>query len=484
MSIHDYLSLDEAVMAALYDGPSKFDGWDETRLIDRQRELSPETLLTAIDRGLILKRLELSKEDYERKNIGITWRHGYRLINLATSPRTYQPGWKRPCSSRACYELVRYDARNGRYTGNITEYRYGVPERIFKELTQPQENGLALIGYHTSRKKVLEAIAACRKRLYQPPAYSLPPAKQTQERPAVTHLNQIVHGDCFKLIPQLTDSSIALVVTSPPYAEHRSQYEGIREADYPRHMVELMTALRPKLTEDGSVIIIIRSHVRDGQVSRYVHDTITAIWDAGWYRPDESIWYKPDDPPLGATYLPRRNFEHILWFSKIKPPYMDLLACGRRSDCIGMVPANPHGNLHSDGETLEDGIARVTDVITAPVSGDDKGTGHPAVYPPELVRPLIRTFAPPGSVILDPFCGSGTTCLVAQSEEYDFIGFDNGHVEGTEELYADIAARRLKTEAKYARRKAIRDRKEAQGMETAETKTRRAGRAAAKGAGS
>jgi len=27
MSIHDYLSLDETVMAALYDGPSKFDGW-------------------------------------------------------------------------------------------------------------------------------------------------------------------------------------------------------------------------------------------------------------------------------------------------------------------------------------------------------------------------------------------------------------------------------------------------------------------------
>jgi site-specific DNA-methyltransferase (adenine-specific) len=74
------------------------------------------------------------------------------------------------------------------------------------------------------------------------------------------------------------------------------------------------------------------------------------------------------------------------------------------------------------------------------------------------VRPLIRTFAPPGSVILDPFCGSGTTCLVAQSEDYGYIGFDNGHVEESGELYAAIASRRLKEEAKYARGKAIRDR--------------------------
>ena len=66
-------------------------------------------------------------------------------------------------------------------------------------------------------------------------------------------------------------------------------------------------------------------------------------------------------------------------------------------------------------------------VVEALVGGIDEGIKHPAMFPPELARVLIRTFAPPGSVILDPFVGSGTTCLVAQALGYDFLGIaENG----------------------------------------------------------
>jgi len=68
-------------MAAFYDRASKYDGWAETRLIDRQRESSAETLLTAIERGNILKRLEVSENDYERKILGL----------LRARLQTYQP---------------------------------------------------------------------------------------------------------------------------------------------------------------------------------------------------------------------------------------------------------------------------------------------------------------------------------------------------------------------------------------------------------
>lgn len=101
------------------------------------------------------------------------------------------------------------------------------------------------------------------------------------------------------------------------------------------------------------------------------------------------------------------------------------------------------------------------DVITAYAGSVDRGIDHPAVYPPDLVRQLILTYAPRGSVIFDPFVGSGTTCLVAQSEDYDFVGFDNGK-SITGELYADMANRRLRTEAKYARGKAKQKREENQ----------------------
>jgi hypothetical protein len=87
-----------------------------------------------------------------------------------------------------------------------------VSERIFAELVRPREDGYALVGYDTTRRKVLEGIAACRKRLCQPVDYSQP-AKQDHDRPAVVYLNQIIHGDCCKLISELADNSIAAVIT-------------------------------------------------------------------------------------------------------------------------------------------------------------------------------------------------------------------------------------------------------------------------------
>src|SRR5208283_3857622 len=72
----------------------------------------------------------------------------------------------------------------------------------------------------------------------------------------------VLHGDCLDLIPTLEDGSVSLVVTSPPYAEQRSgHYEGIPEEDYPDFTVQWMDALRPKLTNDGSVLIVIRPHL-------------------------------------------------------------------------------------------------------------------------------------------------------------------------------------------------------------------------------
>jgi DNA modification methylase len=235
------------------------------------------------------------------------------------------------------------------------------------------------------------------------------------------------------------------VITSSPYARQRDgKYEGISEEAYPQWFCTVMEALRPKLTVDGSVLVVIRSHLESGRVSQYVMRTRLAIQDAGWIECEELIWYKPDGPPLGSIKRPRRAWENILWYSTIEQPYVDLKACGKPSQRIGLESSNPHDNIDGTNVAIE-GIARVTDVFSAAAGDVDPGVTHPAIYPPSLVSQLIRTFAPPGSVILDPFVGSGTTCLVAQSEDYDFIGFDS------EQRYVDLANRRLKTEAKYFR---------------------------------
>ena len=62
---------------------------------------------------------------------------------------------------------------------------------------------------------------------------------------------------------------------------------------------------------------------------------------------------------------------------------------------------------------------------------------HPTVKPLSLMRYLCRLVTPPGGLILDPFCGSGTTGLAARHEGFRCILID------ISEEYCEIAKRRV-----------------------------------------
>ncbi len=67
--------------------------------------------------------------------------------------------------------------------------------------------------------------------------------------------------------------------------------------------------------------------------------------------------------------------------------------------------------------------------------------GHPAPFPTELPRRLIRLYTYPGDVVVDPFAGSGSTCLAAQLTGRYYIGYD------VDKRYVKIARDRLKSAA-------------------------------------
>jgi site-specific DNA-methyltransferase (adenine-specific) len=284
----------------------------------------------------------------------------------------------------------------------------------------------------------------CQRRLRPRASYSLASTQQVvQQGPGNRFLNQVVQGDCFQLLSDLEDDSYDLIVTSTPDTEQCPDYPGIPVDVFPATIVKFMKMVWPKLKEDGSVFIVIRAHVEGGQVSDHVYRTILAVREAGWFQPDEIIWHKPDGPPCGSIDRPRRNFEHVLWFSRSKKPYVDLTACGKPSKCIGLEGSNRHGNIHGTSAPL-DGIARITDVITAHVGETDKDIEHPAMCPRTLIRPIIETYSRPGSSVLDPFSGSGTTALCAQELGRNYTGFD------IKKAYVDLANRRLENERRHS----------------------------------
>lgn len=104
----------------------------------------------------------------------------------------------------------------------------------------------------------------------------------------------------------------------------------------------------------------------------------------------------------------------------------DGLGMGRGGDAVGVWPADPGG-----------GASRF--FYTAKASRRERGEGntHPTVKPLLLMRWLAKLVTPPGGVILDPFAGSGTTLLAAQSEGFDAIGIER------EAEYVEIIKKRI-----------------------------------------
>lgn len=242
-------------------------------------------------------------------------------------------------------------------------------------------------------------------------------------------MNEIIYTDCFKGIPKLEDKSVSLVVTSPPYAMQRKAYYcGVPEKEYPEWTVAWMELLKSKLTDDASVCINIRPHIKNGEISDYILRTRLALRENGWKECEELIWYKPDSPPMGSINRPRRAWESILWFSLTNKPYCDTKANGKESSRIGFEQSkfeeSNEGYVHKGQNKAKSGIARCNDVIICGTSKIEKGYNHPAMFPPEVPEYIIKMLSKENDLVLDPFIGSGTVGRVAQKLNRRWIGFE------------------------------------------------------------
>jgi site-specific DNA-methyltransferase (adenine-specific) len=281
--------------------------------------------------------------------------------------------------------------------------------------TERMRDALAGMGYVTRSGKPLawSHVAYLRKKL-------------PQAQPNI--LNTIIHGDFLNHVDKIATNSIDLVVTSPPFALQREKfYNSISEHNYPQWTVDWMSKIKRILRPSGSVMINIRPHVHQGQISDYVHHTILAIRSDGWRECDMWIWHKPDAAPLGHAGRPRRSYEALHWFSLAAQPFCDpTSSAGRASAKIGFKNKREADRSLYHGSTngRREGLARAPDVLVAPIAGVEKSDGndHPAQFPSSLVEQIIEILCPQGGTVLDPFMGVGTTAVAAIRTGRMFVG--------------------------------------------------------------
>ena len=231
---------------------------------------------------------------------------------------------------------------------------------------------------------------------------------------------------------EIPDGSVHLMVTSPPYNAKKAYDEDLSLAEYRELLYVVFAETYKKLVTGGRACINIANLGRKPYIP--LHSYIIADMLAiGYQMRGEIIWDKASSAGSSTAWgswlsaanpVLRDVHEYILIFSKD--------SFSRRRD--------GKENSISKADFLE----WTKSVWTFPAVSA-KRIGHPAPFPEELPHRLIQLYSFVGDVVLDPFCGSGTTCLSALKSGRHYIGYD------VEAEYIALAADRIKAYADQGR---------------------------------
>ena len=239
----------------------------------------------------------------------------------------------------------------------------------------------------------------------------------------------VFNADLLDALPLLEPGSIDAVVTSPPYAmQRKSTYGGVPEKDYPDWTVAWMDALKPALTERGSVMLNISPHVKGGMLSDYVLRMRLALRADGWFEHDELVWAKPDGMPHGRPEVPVRSWESVFWFSRTTKPFADARRNGRDSDGKARFNTGRAARLgweHTpEGGNTGVSRSRCKNFTAIPARHSANGTDHPAPFPVQLADWLMKINTTDSGTVLDPFAGSGTTAVAALRNGFQSVAVE------------------------------------------------------------
>lgn len=131
--------------------------------------------------------------------------------------------------------------------------------------------------------------------------------------------SNIILGDCKEKLKELTDNSVDLIFTSPPYADSRKKtYGGIHPDNYVNWFLPISKELLRVLKQTGTFILNIKEKVVEGERHTYVIELILEMRKQGWFWTEEFIWHKKNCYPGRWPNRFRDNWERLLQFNKDK----------------------------------------------------------------------------------------------------------------------------------------------------------------------
>lgn len=262
---------------------------------------------------------------------------------------------------------------------------------------------------------------------------------------------KLYKGDCFKLMKDIPDKSIDLILADPPYGTTRCKFDTVIP-------LELLWKHYNRIIKDSGAIILFSQQP-------FTTDLIMSNRKMFRY---EIIWNKTLPTGfLNAKKMPMKYHENICVFYKHLPTYNPIMTklsedyCKKKQIKIGGVRSNggraeQYGEFRKEEYQYENTRERYpSDVIEYNIPEDledvvkfsnwngalfgntDKTIKHPTSKPVDLLEYLIKTYTNKGDIVLDNFMGSGQTGVACVNHVRNFIGME------LDEKYFEIAENRI-----------------------------------------
>lgn len=237
---------------------------------------------------------------------------------------------------------------------------------------------------------------------------------------------KLILGDCLKELKRLDEKSIDMIFADPPYKLsnggitcHSGRMVSVNKGEWDRSLglkedhkfnKKWLKECDRVLKDDGTIWISGTYHI--------IHSIAFALLEMDYYLINEIAWVKPNAAPNMGCRCFTASQETLLWAKKNKKArhtfnynFMKELNGGKQMRSVWEIPTTP--------------------------KREKTFGGHPTQKPKELLYRCILSSTNENDVILDPFCGSGTTGLVAIENNRNFIGIE------IEEEYLKLTKNRM-----------------------------------------
>ena len=262
-------------------------------------------------------------------------------------------------------------------------------------------------------------------------------------------------GDSLELLKQVPDSSVNLIMTSPPFVlQRQKEYGNMKQEEYLEWMVSYGRVIKEKLREDGSFVIDLGGAYQKGAPSRSLYNfrlLLRFVDELGFHLAEDFYWFNPSKLPSPIEWVNKRKMRAkdavntVWWLSKTAWPKADitkvLAPYSDRMKKLISDPASfytpkkrPSGHDIGASFSSDNGGSLPSNLLNIPNTESNgqymaacklvNASAHPARFPTKLPSFFVDMLTDQNDLVIDIFAGSNTTGQVAEASHRRWMSFE------------------------------------------------------------